>query len=43
LRGFGIKCRACRRYVLRWYHLLFITVVGVAMLLYSLDLLYRLL
>jgi hypothetical protein len=42
LRGFGIKCRACRRYVLRWYHLLCLTIVSVAALLYVLDVLYRL-
>lgn len=42
LRGFGLKCRACRRYVLRWYHQLFLAIVGVAALLYLLDVLYRL-
>lgn len=42
LRGFGLKCRACRRYVLRWYHFTIISVVGVGALIYLLDVLYRL-
>jgi hypothetical protein len=41
LRGFGIKCRACRRYVLRWPHLLLISVAALAAVALLLDLLLR--
>jgi hypothetical protein len=40
LRGFGLKCRACRRYVLRWYHIVFISAVAVVAVIYLLDFLY---
>ena len=41
LRGIGIKCRACRRYVLRWYHILPVVAVGLVALAYLLDLMFR--
>jgi hypothetical protein len=41
LRGFGLKCRACRRYVLRWHHVLLLAVIGLAALAYTLDFLFR--
>lgn len=42
LRGFGLKCRACRRYVLRWYHVALLSAVGLIGVVYLLDVLYRL-
>ena len=39
LKGFGIKCRACRRYVLRWPHLILLAVVVVAAVVAITDLL----
>jgi hypothetical protein len=42
LRGIGIKCRTCRRYVLRWYHIVLLSALGLAAILYLLDVLYRL-
>ncbi len=42
LRGSGLRCRACRRYVLRWYHVVFLSAVGLAAVIYLLDVIYRL-
>jgi hypothetical protein len=36
-----LKCRACRRYVLRWYHIVFLTAVSLAVVLFALDELFR--
>jgi hypothetical protein len=36
-----LKCRACRRYVLRWYHLTFLAVVSLAVVLFALEELFR--
>ncbi|HLL77502.1 MAG TPA: hypothetical protein VK421_19760 [Pyrinomonadaceae bacterium] len=36
LKGLGLKCRACRRYILRWPHLFvlcFVVIVAVLALL----------
>ncbi|MGH9941156.1 MAG: hypothetical protein ACRD9R_02220 [Pyrinomonadaceae bacterium] len=41
LRGAGIKCRACRRYVLRWPHWLLLSLITLAALVLALDLLLR--
>ena len=41
LRMGGIKCRACRRYVLRWPHVMFIIVLSVFLLAALLEILYR--
>ena len=42
LKGlFGLKCRACRRYVLRWPHLLVLSAVLLAAVLVLLELLLR--
>jgi hypothetical protein len=41
LRGLGLKCRACRRYVLRWPHIVVLTVAGLAALLLILEGLFR--
>ncbi len=37
----GIRCRACRRYVLRWPHIVIIVALCVFMLAALLELLYR--
>lgn len=29
LRMFGMRCRACRRYVFSWFHILAFAVLGV--------------
>lgn len=34
----GIRCRACRRYVLRWPHLLFLLALCVAFVVALLEL-----
>jgi hypothetical protein len=41
LRGLGLKCRACRRYVLRWYHITFLTVVSLAVVIFALEEIFR--
>ena len=41
LKGLGLKCRACRRYILRWPHLLVLSVVLLAAVLVLLELLLR--
>jgi hypothetical protein len=38
----GIKCRACRRYVLRWPHIVLLIVLAVAVAFGLLELLFRL-
>jgi hypothetical protein len=40
LRGFGVKCRACRRYVLRWHHILLLTIVGFVVVAFVLNLFF---
>ncbi|MCA1592542.1 MAG: hypothetical protein LC754_07815 [Acidobacteria bacterium] len=42
LRMGGIQCRACRRYVLRWPHVVLLIVLGVATLAALLELLLKL-
>ena len=41
LRGLGLKCKACRRYVLRWPHIAVLSVVGLIAVLLFLELLFR--
>ena len=41
LRGTGLKCRACRRYVLRWPHYLLLTLFGLGLVALLLDLIFR--
>ena len=41
LSGFGLKCRACRRYVLRWHHIVLFSLVGLVVLAFALDALLR--
>ena len=38
LKGLGVKCRACRRYVLRWPHLLILSVFLLVTVLALLEL-----
>lgn len=40
LRGAGIKCRACRRYVLRWPHWLLLSLFALAALALLLEALF---
>jgi hypothetical protein len=42
LRAGGIRCRACRRWVLGWPHLLFLVLLGFATVVGLLELLFRL-
>lgn len=42
LKGLGVKCRACRRYVLRWPHVLALGALVLAAV-YLLDVLFYLL
>lgn len=37
----GLKCRACRRYVLRWPHLVILIVLCLALVGGALELLFR--
>jgi hypothetical protein len=39
LKGLGLKCRACRRYILRWPHLLALSALLLVAVLVLLDLL----
>jgi hypothetical protein len=39
LRG-GVRCRACRRYALRWPHVVLLTLLGVAATVALLELLF---
>jgi hypothetical protein len=41
LRSFGTRCRACRRYVLRWPHILVLSLAVLTGLALLLDLLIR--
>jgi hypothetical protein len=41
LKGLGVKCRACRRYILRWPHLLVLSFVVLIAVLVLLELLLR--
>ena len=41
LNGLGLKCRACRRYILRWPHLLVLSFVLLVAVLVVLELLLR--
>ena len=41
LKGFGLKCRACRRYVLRWHHIVLFSLVGLVIIAFALDALLR--
>ena len=41
LKGLGLKCRACRRYILRWPHLLVLSLVALIALLFLLEFLLR--
>ena len=41
LRGLGLRCRACRRYVLRWPHMILLSVVGLAAVVLLLELISR--
>ncbi len=41
LRGAGFKCRACRRYILRWPHVLLLSLLGLAVLALLLDVIFR--
>lgn len=41
LKGLGLNCRACRRYLLRWPHLLVLSVALLVAVLALLELLLR--
>ncbi|HYX43202.1 MAG TPA: hypothetical protein VE821_15960 [Pyrinomonadaceae bacterium] len=41
LRRFGTRCRACRRYVLRWPHIVLLSLAALTGLALLLDLLIR--
>lgn len=41
LRGLGLKCKACRRYVLRWPHIVVLSVIGLLAVLLFLELFFR--
>ena len=41
LRQWGTRCRACRRYVLRWHHIALLSLAALAALALLLDLLYK--
>ncbi|MCA1816592.1 MAG: hypothetical protein LC746_09340 [Acidobacteria bacterium] len=41
LKGFGLKCRACRRYVPRWHHILLFSLVALVVIAFALDALLR--
>lgn len=43
LKGLGLKCRACRRYVLGWPHVLLISLVILISLAIILELIFRVL
>lgn len=43
LPGLGLKCRACRRYVLGWQHVLLLTVFTLVLLAVLLELLLSML
>ena len=37
----GLKCRACRRYVLGWPHVLVLVVLSLALVVFMLDFIFR--
>ncbi len=41
LRMAGLRCRACRRYVLRWPHMVVLSFVLLAAVVLILELLFR--
>ena len=41
LRQFGTRCRACRRYILRWPHFVLLSLASLAALALLLDILLR--
>lgn len=41
LRGLGLRCKACRRYVLRWPHMIALSIIALAAVLLLLELLFR--
>ena len=41
LRQFGTRCRACRRYILRWPHFVLLSLASLAALALLLDLLLK--
>ena len=41
LKGLGLKCRACRRYILRWPHLIVLSGLLLVAVLVLLELLLR--
>ena len=41
LRQFGTRCRACRRYILRWPHIAVLSLAALTALALLLDLLYK--
>lgn len=41
LPGLGIRCRACRRYVLRWPHMVVLSLVLLVAVVLILELLFR--
>lgn len=41
LKGLGLNCRACRRYVLGWPHLIFISLVILISIAIILELILR--
>ena len=38
----GLRCRACRRYVLRWHHVLILSIVALAGIVAVLEIIHRL-
>jgi len=41
LRRFGTRCRACRRYILRWPHIILLSLAALTGLALLLDLLIK--
>jgi hypothetical protein len=41
LRRFGTRCRACRRYILRWPHIVLLSLAALTGLALLLDLLIK--
>lgn len=42
LRTGGLHCRACRRWILRWPHILLLSILGVVVAVVLLELFFRL-
>ncbi len=38
----GLRCRACRRYVLRWQHMLILSILALAGVVALLEIIHRL-